>query len=258
MDLTTELTIIIPFRIDCKERKENLDTVLFLLLKTTNAFIIILEADIERRYCYKEENERLDHIFVHDNTSIFHRTRYLNKLLNMSKTDIVGIWDSDVILDVAQIKEAVNAVKNEITLCYPYDGRFLFLNSQQSEHAKKNVISFLNDKNLDKIEVPSMGRPSVGGAFIVNKQRYLKSGGENEGFYGWGPEDTERFKRMEILQEPVGHIQGPLFHLHHPRGVNSTFGLDDRDKRNVYELIKICRMSTNQLKEYIDSWKWKK
>lgn len=29
MDVTSELTIVIPVRIDCKERKENLDAVLF-------------------------------------------------------------------------------------------------------------------------------------------------------------------------------------------------------------------------------------
>ncbi|MFK2316233.1 hypothetical protein ACIXP9_07595 [Bacteroides fragilis] len=30
-----------------------------------------------------------------------------------------------------------------------------------------------------------IGRPSVGGAFLVNKTKYLETGGENEGFYGW-------------------------------------------------------------------------
>ncbi len=40
MDITSELTIVIPVRIDCQERKENLDTVLTSLLKTTEAPII--------------------------------------------------------------------------------------------------------------------------------------------------------------------------------------------------------------------------
>ena len=107
------------------------------------------------------------------------------------------------------------------------------------------------------METPSMGRPSVGETFIVNRQRYMEAGGENENFYGWGPEDAERFKRIEILQEPVARIQGPLFHLYHPRGINSTFGHDERDKRNVRELVNICRMDTGQLKKYIDTWVWK-
>lgn len=257
MDVTSELTVAIPIRIDCKERKANLDAVLYSLLNATNAFIIIMEADTEQRYHCKEENQKLVHILVQDNDPVFHRTRYLNKLLNLSKTNIAGIWDTDVILDVAQIKQAVNAVKNGITLCYPYDGRFLFLNPAQSDNVRNDVISFLEDKNFGEIEAFSMGRPSAGGAFIVNKQRYLKGGGENENFYGWGPEDTERLKRMEILGEPTQRIEGPLFHLHHPRGMNSTFGDDERGKNNVNELIKICGMNRIQLKEYIDTWAWK-
>ena len=50
MDVTSELTIVIPVRIDCKERKENLDAVLYSLLNATDAFIITMEADTEQRY----------------------------------------------------------------------------------------------------------------------------------------------------------------------------------------------------------------
>ena len=103
--------------------------------------------------------------------------------------------------------------------------------------------------------IPLLGRPSVGGVFIINKQRYLQAGGENENIYGWGPEDAERVKRMEILEEPVERVSGPLFHLYHPRGINSTFGYDERDRNNVNELIKVCRMSTEELRKYIQTWK---
>lgn len=257
MDVTSGLTIVIPVRIDCTERKKNLDTVLLSLLKETSSFIIILEADTEQRYYFSEPSDRVKSIFIYDENPIFHRTRYLNKLLKISDTDIVGIWDTDVIVDTKQIKEAIQRIKQGVTLCYPYDGRFLFLNPEQSDDARNDVISFLHTENINRIKAPRMGRPSVGGAFIVNKQRYLQAGGENENVYGWGPEDAERLKRMDILEEPIERIEGPLFHLHHPRGVNSTFGYDDRDKQNVYELVKICRMNTIQLNEYIDTWTWK-
>lgn len=256
MDLTSELTIVIPVRIDSKERKENLDVVLFSLLNTTNAFIIILEADTEQRYYCNEINNRLNYLFVQDNNPIFHRTHYLNNLLNLSKTNIVGVWDTDVILDGSQINEAVKAIKNGITFCYPYDGRFLFLGIEQSNKIRKDVLTFLHDKPCSELETLCIGRPSAGGAFVVNKQRYLKDGGENENFYGWGPEDAERLKRMEILNEPIKRIQGFLFHMYHPRGINSTCGLE-RDKNNIQELIKICQMRKDQLQEYINTWNWK-
>ncbi|ALO48924.1 galactosyltransferase-related protein [Hoylesella enoeca] len=257
MDLTSEFTIVIPVRIDCKERKENLDAVLFSLLNTTNAFIILLEADTEQHYHREEKSDRLEQIFVQDDNPIFHRTHYLNRLLNLSKTNIVGIWDTDVILPTTQIKKAVIAIKNGITLCYPYNGQCLFLNPEQSDSAKKNIVSFLDNKDFDKMDIFSMGRPSVGGAFVINKERYLKVGGENENLYGWGPEDAERLKRMEILEEPTQRIKGPLFHLYHPRGINSTIGYDERSKRNVQEFVEICKMNSDQLKKYINKWRWK-
>lgn len=257
MDTTLELTIVIPVRIDCRERKENLDAVIRSLIKIERLSIIILEADVKQKYLLCENCERIKYVFISDDDCIFHRTRYLNILLKMSPTDVVGVWDTDVLLDERQLKEATDAINNGVTLCYPYDGSFLFLNSEQSEAAKKNVTSFFKEKNKEIVNAPRMGRPSVGGAFLINKHRYLQLGGENEEFYGWGPEDAERFKRMEIFEQPISRISGNLFHLYHPRGINSTFGNDERDKKNVTELVKICRMDINELKKYIATWRWK-
>ena len=65
MDITSELTIVIPVRVDSRERKENLDTVLLSLLEMTEASIIILEADMEKRYFFDEWKERVKFIFIH-------------------------------------------------------------------------------------------------------------------------------------------------------------------------------------------------
>lgn len=246
------MTIIIPVRIDGTERKKNLDAVLSYLLKTTHAAVIVLEADSKQRYTCEGADEKVKYIFIEDDDPIFFRTRYINKLLRISETNIVGIWDTDVILYWSQIIDAVKSVKDGATLCYPYDGRFLFLDMEQSRWVRRDIISFLINQNI-KEPYSRLGRTSVGGAFIVNRQRYLQAGGENENFYGWGFEDTERFKRMEILEEPALRIPGVLYHLYHPRGINSTFGNDDREKNNIKELIKICRMKQTELREYIIS-----
>jgi predicted glycosyltransferase involved in capsule biosynthesis len=56
------------------------------------------------------------------------------------------------------------------------------------------------------------GYCSKGGAFLADRNKYLEAGGENENFLGWGPEDFERVKRMEILHQTVHFAKGPLFH----------------------------------------------
>ncbi|WP_286845417.1 glycosyltransferase [Proteiniphilum sp. UBA5346] len=255
MDLTNELTIVIPVRIDCTERKENLDAVLSSLLNTTRATVIILEADSKQRYTCPGPVEKVKYVFIEDNDPIFHRTRYLNKLLRMSETNIVGIWDTDVIIDASQIVDAAKSVKDGATLCYPYDGRFVFLGIEESEQARGDVTSFLGERDRKEV-VSGLGRPSVGGAFIVNKKKYLQAGGENERFYGWGPEDAERLKRLEILEEPVSRVEGSLFHLYHPRGINSGFDHSLKDLRCLKELVHVCKMDKQQLTACIKDSHW--
>lgn len=49
-------------------------------------------------------------------------------------------------------------------MCFPYDGRFIFLNEAMSDRIRKDVSV------LEKVDATSIGmRPSVGGAFLVNR-----------------------------------------------------------------------------------------
>ena len=105
---------------------------------------------------------------------------------------------------------------------------------------------------LEKVDATSIGmRPSVGGAFLVNRVAYLRAGGENEAFYGWGPEDAERVKRLEILELPIARVKGPLYHLDHPRGINSGFDMGERDKRNLEALLATCRRSKAEMLRWL-------
>ncbi|SEA48548.1 N-terminal domain of galactosyltransferase [Porphyromonadaceae bacterium KH3R12] len=253
MDITKELTIVIPVRIDSIERKENLDTVISFFMNYTFAHLIVLEGDDKQRYKYNKTERRLSQHFIKDNDPIFHRTRYLNQLLKLSKTNIVGVWDTDVLVRSSQIIHSVNAIKAGSTMSFPYDGRFLFVDVEKSIEFRKDCYSFMENYQGKKIR-PISWRPSVGGAFIVNRDKYLKAGGENETFYGWGPEDVERVKRMEILGERIDRVNGLLFHLHHPRYINSLPIEGAIGRNNTKELLTICQMSRDSLIDYIKKW----
>ncbi|WP_449190382.1 galactosyltransferase-related protein [Tannerella forsythia] len=254
MDITSELTIVIPVRMDSKEREENLRSILSYLISYTSATILIMEVDEEQKFFLKNTDKRIKYYFKKDTDVIFHHTRYRNELLIRSETNIIAIWDADVFLTVSQLKAGIEWVKKGVTRCIPYDGRAFYLSPEDSINARKNLYRYINNCEEESL-IPLLGRPSVGGVFIINKQRYLQAGGENENIYGWGPEDAERVKRMEILEEPVERGSGPLFHLYHPRGINSTFGYDERDRNNLKELIKVCKMNTEELRKYIQTWK---
>lgn len=248
------ISIIIPIRIESQERKENLHCTVKYLLQSSFVYIDILEADKERQF-YFTPHKQIRYRFIKDNESIFYRTYYLNQLLKDTIYPIVGIWDADVLLPEQQVIASIDCINRGVTMCFPYDGNFCMLGELTSKEVR------LNTNILQQYQNQRFTRqPSVGGAFLVNKEKYLNIGGENEGFYGWGPEDVERVKRMEILELAIERVQGPLFHLYHTRATN----LDNR-QHNQIVLLNTCKMHKieliNALKNhtgffsYLDNWK---
>lgn len=250
----SQVTFVIPVRIDSQERERNLDLLLEDLTKIDRADILILEGDRKSCYRLKKEYANVEYHFVSDFDPVFHRTKYLNWLLKKAKGSVVGVWDTDVIIAEDQILKAIQNIRtgNSI-MCFPYDGRFYLLTSAESTGYEKERSYARLMQRCEHYPL-GFGRHSVGGAFLVNKKVYLQAGGENEHFYGWGPEDAERVKRMEILHLPISRIEGPLFHLYHPRKENSWYTDEETERQNKQEFLTVCGMTCEKLQGYIQSW----
>jgi predicted glycosyltransferase involved in capsule biosynthesis len=237
----TDLTFLVPLRVDSRERKDNTDSLIKYTFNIFKTNLIVLEADSVQRYFTEFNLKGFHYEFIEDTNSVFHRTKWINHLISMAETPYVAIWDADAIAPPEQIIAGVQKLRNkEAILCFPYDGRFYSCDKVSCDIFEK----YLNIEILTG-RIPVMrlmhGYHSVGGAFIVNKEEYMKAGGENENFFGWGPEDTERIKRLEILGPPIYYAKGVLFHLWHPKGKNSWFANSEIEKQNRKELQRTCR-----------------
>jgi len=253
----SEITILIPLRIDSEGRQANMDACLSYLAGYPEIRIIVLEADTESKYRPAPVCNNLTYCFIADHDLVFYRTHYLNMLLRKVETPVAGIWDSDVIVPINQISEAINHCKEGATLCYPYDGRFFSVPPIISRlYRQTRNMDVLNSN--DTLHRKIHGNFSVGGAFVVDVSKYLSAGGENENFYGWGPEDTERRERIYTWGLTVKHTAGCLYHLYHPRGLNSMFANQERALCNLQEYLKICKMNRSELQEYILNSHWVK
>jgi hypothetical protein len=108
----------------------------------------------------------------------------------------------------------------------------------------------INYYNIKKIN-NSCENEGAGNGFIVyfdtNKYKYMK--GENEEFISYGPEDHERIYRAIKLGLKYGTLNGPVYHLEHYRGPNSSSKNTYFDHNNkLYNNIQ--RMSLDELKKY--------
>ena len=254
MDKTdlTDITFLIPVRIDSPDRQENLKLVLEFIKKHFDTNIIVLEADKKEQVHHPLIDRK---IFIEDHNPVFHRTKYLNQMTKKTSTPYLAIWDTDVLVLFTQIELALIQLRSrKADMVFPYDGRFYFTPAMFRQLYQQHKTMDVFEQNEDKFSLPA-GKHSVGGAFMVNRDAYLNVGMENENFYGWGQEDVERVKRWEILGYRIKRIYGALYHLHHPRMGNSWYGSKAIEYNNRKELIRICRMQTCELLTEIEQWK---
>lgn len=215
-------TFIIPLRIDSDDRKNNLMITTKYLLNNFDASIIILEADHSPQ-AKGMIDERIKYIFYEDNNDFFHRTKFLNIMLNETKTSCVINYDIDVLLPVGAYTYAYNLIKNDqADLVYPFEyGKLQHeINSSGKNKFKKN-FSFeeLSDEDYSIKNHLS----EVGHCQFFKTKIYKECGMENEDFISYGPEDKERFERFIKFKKRVHFIKGsPVYHLGHYRGKDSS------------------------------------
>ena len=249
-----DVTFIIPVRIDSMVRLENLLLTVESLASGFDTNIVVVEASYYNNGILKRLiGHSVSYSFIEDKDPVFHRTKHLNTISKEINTDIIGVWDADIILGNAQIIEAAQQIRDgNCDFAYPYDGRFLdiseiirnyFLVHKDIDFLKKNIPKM----NLLYSSVKEGNAP--GGAFLISTEKYKYAGLENEAFYGWGAEDGERYYRWLTLNYRKYRSKGPLFHLSHPRDQNGTVRSDYHEAKILYEYDKI-RNSTQ--KELID------
>lgn len=249
----TAMTFCIPIRIESDYRRRNLVCLLSYITRYFDTSILILEADKKRRFV-TETSSPIRYLFIEDHAEVFHRTQYINRMLSLVETPFAAIWDTDAIAPAKQIYAGYEALRDHgATLVYPYSGLFIAVCESMS-------AIFRSTLNIEMLQSPYLHRNllngyyAVGGAYMVSVERYQAAGGENEFFYGWGPEDMERKARLEILEHRIVRIEGLLYHLYHTRGINSNYATPKLAIRSKAEFCKICGMDKKELERYIGMW----
>jgi hypothetical protein len=242
-----DTTFIIPVSYDHPDRLENLNLVREYLNHHFDTNIIVGEIGT---HVMKSNMQ-----FYYG--GIFHRTKALNYMTLMAKTPYVVNWDADVLVEPHQIDTMIYALRSGNDVAYPYDGRFLLV--------PRSYIRPIQDtmtlKALQYVKFQSMGAtsatgPSYGGAVGYSKEAFIRAGGENENFVSMGAEDQERWRRFNLLLK-VSRVPGPLYHINHHRGVNSTFKHEHGRANQIY-WDKLCRMTDQQFIEHIKTFTWLK
>jgi hypothetical protein len=243
-----DVTFLIPFRADSIRRIENLMMVVRYLLQGFNTHVIVLQADeYENGVLPMWLPKPVTYHFVEDRDSVYYKTKYQNQLTRLATTPFLCTLDADIIIPRQQIEESVCKLREGYDIVYPYDGHVYDTTEGIRERffLKKDNKILLRHQNKMRL---IYGTLIKGGAMFVNKAAYVQGGMENEKFYGWGNEDIERYERWKNLHYRIYCCLGCLYHLTHPKGMNSNFRSYLHQKQTIKELFLSKRSSEEELK----------
>lgn len=250
----SDVTFIIPFKWDSKERSENLGCVLDFILRdcftkivlvqdfspSENGNVTITTGPIRVYWLGTVDTFRFDSPQpIH---GVFHRTGAINFGISKVETPFFAIYDTDCIFDLEAIYKAVEILRAGASIVYPYDGRFVNIER-----------SYITDGVI--IEKQSCATESVGGAVFLRTDAYRAAGCDNEYLMSHCPDDVERRDRMRILGHTIYRVDGKCYHIEHPITLNSR-PVNDFTQANLAEYNKVKNMSREELEDYIKTWAW--
>lgn len=260
--MNSEITAIIPIKIDSDDRLKNINTTISFLLKHHNCKIIVKEVDVLQK-TNLPKHDRLFYIFEQSDDPFFHRTKILNEMLLQVDTKYTINYDCDMLISQKTMNMCLTMLKKGYDLVYPYQKNTIYYTSLLNDIQRQK---FITDENTDHIDyliskyMINLNHPGVnyyigtglegvvcsGGMQFFNTQSYIEGCGENELFIDWGPEDYERLYRFFILGYKIGWIDsGNIYHIDHKK-TKSTETSTKTYQSNLKNLIYILSNIKNK------------
>jgi hypothetical protein len=256
-------TLIIPIKVEHSDRYRNAKTILGFLNKhiVTNVFIYEVCEDGISKLDFLDDlkNLKIKH-WKKEDEGVFHRTKYLNIMLDDVETPVVANYDIYVIIPADFYKKIVDSIINgDSDVVYPY---------KFGHGGQRRVLDHFNYENfyesgfnLDHIDITgpySDYDSEYGHCIFFNTNIYKKHGAENENFISYGPEDKERGERFKKMGFNVHWASDcRVYHFEHYRGIDSS-ELNPKGMMNwgVFEKCKV--MDKDQIIEYYRNQEYNK
>lgn len=209
-----DLTIVIPYRESNNVRKINLRIVLDYLVYINIKNIIISEEyehEPTTNWILEEYKNKFSllKVITTKTEGLFSRSNLINKGVEESPTSFICIQDGDVVLPRNIFEYSLNLLDSGFDLVYPFNRNVNQILDKQS---------FIKNYDFEKVSSKSEFRPnSDGGMQFIKKESFLKIGGYNTNFKGWGSEDNEFILRVILGNLKFIRLNNSLYHLKHEK-----------------------------------------
>jgi len=248
-DVMHAATFTVPIRVDSPDRLANLLAVVRLLRADYPSRIIVgAEQPDQFRAILPDSVEVVE---VPNNEALpFHHTRATNTMARGVATPVLVNIETDIVIPPQQMRAAVGAVlHDEADHVLPFDYAVDVRRDERATFARGPITAALADGRT------RWPWPVLGGCVVWRRATFERVGMENEHLIAWGLDDDERMARSHMLGAHQLRLPGPLFHLQHERGPDSS-AHPVYASSNAAELARIRAMSPAALAVEVAGWPW--
>ncbi|HEX3633881.1 MAG TPA: galactosyltransferase-related protein [Casimicrobiaceae bacterium] len=205
------------------ERRDNLLAVLRWLERRPRLEVIVLEQDGVPRFDPTPTSVNRRMLFAY-NPGLFNKSWGFNVAARQTARPILVFADADVVVD-SSLDQAIDLCRDGVDAAKPYR-RIVDLTADESRRVRAGDWGFVPQRPADAPPNREATQEFVvfaGGLFVIGREPYLRLGGFDERFRGWGGEDdamTIKLQRSGMRLAECG--KRPALHLWHPRKPEDT------------------------------------
>lgn len=221
-----ESSYILTYReSDDPARRANLFAVLAWLAHYPQFEVIVVEQDVAPRLSGALSHPNSRHVFAY-NAGPFNKSWGFNIGFRLSSQRWLAFGDADVIVG-AELVEALAYLRRGYNAVKPYR-RLIDLDPQESRRARDGDFDTLPARDRHApLNRESIGEHLVyaGGLVLLARAAFIRLGGWDERFLGWGGEDDAMSYKLERLRLSAIELdRRPAIHLNHARPAALTIG----------------------------------
>lgn len=250
--------IILAYRGSTPDRVENLNTIIrHFDLTYTDYRILLIEADAAPKFVWSElSDDKVQHVFV-PHSGPFPKALLYNMGAKLSNAAILVFNDVDCIAEPTSLAACVfelityqaHDVLSPFTPMIDVDGP---LKQAFVADPSYEVLRDIDKENLVEGSKLLYER-NAGGVFVFKRADFIKIGGLDGRFVGWGGEDNELLWRAQRLGLRWSSLPPPLFHLHHTSANRPEWGdLTIEGKTNGQMAEDVQHMPIEQLHALVE------
>ena len=158
----------------------------------------------------------------------FCKSKHINQGVDAAKNQNILITDIDVILNKEAILAGIAAIEQYCCIL-PYNVLYKLNAGSSNRVLIRKPVETMPPTPLQRQQKNIIVKNKPQGIHLIRKEDFMKMGGYDERFIGWGSEDScFQLACRTILEKDIGYMEYDAYHLKHPIMKNRQQERDER------------------------------